>query len=68
VDLVEVGGRSIRYRSASPQIQNPRIIQRLMEAGLPVVELREITPSLESVYLRAVADNGALASSPEEVA
>jgi len=65
VDWVEVGERSIRYRSASPQVQNPRILQRLMDAGLPVVELREITPSLESVYLRAVADNASLADVPE---
>jgi ABC-2 type transport system ATP-binding protein len=57
-ELVEVNAGSLRYRCASPGTQNPRLLQRLVEAGLPVVELREITPSLESVYLRAVAENG----------
>jgi ABC-2 type transport system ATP-binding protein len=67
VDIVEVGERSIRYRSASPHVQNPILLQRLMKAGLPVVELREITPSLESVYLRAVAEDGVSADSPVEI-
>ncbi len=57
-ELVEASGTSLRYRCTSPRTQNPRLMQRLVEAGLPVMELREITPSLESVYLRAVAENG----------
>ncbi len=58
VDVVEVGDGTVRYRCTTPGTQNPHLMQRLVEAGLPVVELREITPSLESVYLRAVAENG----------
>jgi ABC-2 type transport system ATP-binding protein len=68
VDLLEVGERSVRYRCESPRTQNPRIVQRLVEARLPFVELREITPSLESVYLRAVAESGAALPEAEAVA
>jgi ABC-2 type transport system ATP-binding protein len=57
--LVEVVSRtpaSIRYRAADPLLANPEIIRRVMERGGKVVELREVTPSLESVYLQAVAE------------
>jgi ABC-2 type transport system ATP-binding protein len=50
---------SIRYRAADPLSANPEIIRRVMEWGGKVVELREVTPSLESVYLQAVAEEGA---------
>jgi ABC-2 type transport system ATP-binding protein len=59
--LAEGIGRTpagIRYRAADPLSANPEIIRRVMERGGKVVELREVTPSLESVYLQAVAEEG----------
>ncbi|MGB7538686.1 MAG: ABC transporter ATP-binding protein [Anaerolineales bacterium] len=59
--LAEVVGRipaGIRYRAADPLSANPEILRRVMERGGKVVELREVTPSLETVYLQAVAEDG----------
>jgi ABC-2 type transport system ATP-binding protein len=47
---------SIRYRASDPRSANPEILRRVMERGGKVMELREVTPSLESVYLQAVAE------------
>ncbi len=58
---------SIRYRAADPLSANPEIVRRVMERGGKVVELREVTPSLESVYLQAVAEEGAPAPSREGI-
>jgi ABC-2 type transport system ATP-binding protein len=61
-DVVVVGRTpaSIRYRASDPRSANPEILRRVMERGGRVMELREVTPSLESVYLQAVAeDDGA---------
>ncbi|MBN2085462.1 MAG: ABC transporter ATP-binding protein [Anaerolineales bacterium] len=60
--LAEVVDRTparIRYRAADPGSANPEILRRVMERGGKVVELREVTPTLESVYLQAVAEEGA---------
>jgi ABC-2 type transport system ATP-binding protein len=60
--LAEVTARTpagIRYRATDPGSANPQILRRVMERGGKVVELREVTPSLESVYLQAVAEEGA---------
>jgi ABC-2 type transport system ATP-binding protein len=56
VDIQQSSGDSIRYRTADPQGVNPEVLRRAVAAGAPVVELREVTPSLEAVYLRAVAE------------
>ncbi|MBN1437827.1 MAG: ABC transporter ATP-binding protein [Anaerolineales bacterium] len=47
----------IRFRAADPRRSNPEILRRAAERGAMVMELREITPSLESVYLQAVAED-----------
>lgn len=46
----------IRYRTENPTIANPQLVRCLTERGLGIVSLREITQSLEEVYLRVVAD------------
>jgi ABC-2 type transport system ATP-binding protein len=61
-DLAEVVERApdrIRYRAADPRAANPEILRRALEHGARVTELREVTPSLETVYLQAVAEEGA---------
>jgi ABC-2 type transport system ATP-binding protein len=60
VDRIPAG---IRYRADDPLAANPEILRRVMERGGKVLELREVTPSLESVYLQAVAENGAFSES-----
>jgi ABC-2 type transport system ATP-binding protein len=44
----------VRYRTADPHTINPRVLEALTEAQIPVVTLSEVPRSLESVYLRAV--------------
>jgi ABC-2 type transport system ATP-binding protein len=61
-DLAEVVERApdrLRYRAADPRAANPEILRRVLERGVPVMELREVTPSLEMVYLQAVAEDEA---------
>ena len=56
-DLVTVethGDNWLRYRTATPEEVNPRLLQRLAERGTPVVTLSEVPRSLEDVYLRIV--------------
>jgi ABC-2 type transport system ATP-binding protein len=57
-DVIERVPLGIRYRAADPRSANPEVIRRVMERGGKVVELREVTPSLETVYLQAVAEEG----------
>jgi ABC-2 type transport system ATP-binding protein len=57
--LVEVIDRRpdcIRFRAADPLTANPEILRRAIRRGMKVVELREVTPSLETIYLQAVAE------------
>lgn len=55
-EVVERKPASIRFRTSDPQSINPEILRRVMERGGKVMELREVTPSLETVYLQAVAE------------
>lgn len=56
VEVMEWKGDRISFRSGDPAASNPEILRRLIALGMGVVELREVTPSLETVYLRAVAE------------
>jgi ABC-2 type transport system ATP-binding protein len=62
-DSVERESGCITFRARDPNAVNPEILRRVMERGGKVVELREVTPSLETVYLQAVAEQ----ESPAEV-
>jgi ABC-2 type transport system ATP-binding protein len=55
-EIVEGEPGRIRFRAADPEAANPEILRRVIEGGGQVVELREVTPSLETVYLQAVAE------------
>jgi ABC-2 type transport system ATP-binding protein len=46
--------RSLRYRTATPQVVNPQILQMLLQQGYPVVSLQEVPRNLEQIYLHAV--------------
>ncbi|OQA22934.1 MAG: Daunorubicin/doxorubicin resistance ATP-binding protein DrrA [Chloroflexi bacterium ADurb.Bin360] len=54
--IERVGEDSIRYRSDCPGEVNSAILAALLAAGMPVFSLSEVPQSLETVYLRVVAD------------
>ena len=45
---------TITYRADNPDVANPQLVRRLGDLGLGVISLREVTQSLEEVYLRVV--------------
>jgi ABC-2 type transport system ATP-binding protein len=55
-EVVERKPAEVRFRAAEPRLANPEILRRVMERGGRIMELREVTPSLEMVYLQAVAE------------
>ena len=55
IELVQ--GNTIRYRTEEPAITNPQLVRCLTSLGLGVVSLREISQSLEEVYLHVVAED-----------
>ncbi len=57
--LVHVEGAGedwLRYRSANPEMDNPRLLHWLAERDVPVVTLSRVSRSLEDVYLRIVEE------------
>jgi ABC-2 type transport system ATP-binding protein len=56
VQITMVGENWLRYRTAVPQTQNPKVLRILLERGLDVTDLFEIPRSLEQVYLQVVSN------------
>jgi ABC-2 type transport system ATP-binding protein len=53
------GADWLRYRSVNPKVDNPAVVQAMVQRGLPVLSLAEVPRSLENVYLQAInATNG----------
>jgi ABC-2 type transport system ATP-binding protein len=55
----QVAGRGenwLRYRSAQPEVDNPIVLQHLLNMGLKVVGLEEVPRSLEQIYLQVMND------------
>jgi ABC-2 type transport system ATP-binding protein len=65
-EVVASGAGFVRFRTERPKVSNPVILRAAAERGARVTELCEVTPALEQVYLRAVADHAALEGSREE--
>ncbi|MCA9923588.1 MAG: ABC transporter ATP-binding protein [Anaerolineales bacterium] len=62
-DLVTVewvGDDIIRYRTTDPDKTNPQLVRCLDGLGIGVITLKEITQSLEDVYLRVVSEQDAV--------
>jgi ABC-2 type transport system ATP-binding protein len=57
VEVIEGHGDRVSFRTQNPAAANPEILRRLTARGLGVIELHEVTPSLEAVYLRAVLED-----------
>jgi ABC-2 type transport system ATP-binding protein len=64
-EVIERRPDCVRFRTTDPRAVNPEILRRAIRHGVKVVELREVTPSLETVYLQAVAEE---TQSPEGAA
>lgn len=60
VTVTAYGEDWLRFRSLNPEIQNPQVLRCLLDGGMPVVSLQEVSRSLELVYLQAMG--GAVAS------
>jgi len=60
IEVTSRGPNWFRYRTEQPNQTNPAILRSLIDAGLPVVRLQEVSRSLEQVYLQAI-------NTPEEV-
>lgn len=54
VTIEWVQGNRLRYRTPDPVQTNPHLVRRLTGLGLGVVSLKEVSQSLEEVYLRVV--------------
>jgi ABC-2 type transport system ATP-binding protein len=54
VSLVSQGADWLKYQTADPRADNPRIVQLFVANNLPVVGLSEVQRSLEKVYLQAI--------------
>jgi ABC-2 type transport system ATP-binding protein len=59
VTLEWTAADTARYYTADPRLTNPQLVHRLSGLGLGVVTLRELTISLEEVYLKAVTEDEA---------
>ena len=52
--VVSSGPSWLRYRTARPDRDNPRVLRAMDSAGVDVITLSEVGRSLEDVYLRVV--------------
>ena len=58
-DNIDIEGRGdnwLQYRSDQPEIDNPLVLQYLLNLGLKVVSLEEVPRSLEQIYLQVMKD------------
>ncbi|MEM9773200.1 MAG: ABC transporter ATP-binding protein [Chloroflexota bacterium] len=59
IQIDSIEGCSIRYRSKNPIEHNPNMVRFLAGHGMGTVMLKEITPSLEEIYLSIVKEDNA---------
>lgn len=57
--LVEKTRTSLRFRVENPQKANPLILKQLVETNVSIVAVQEVSRSLETIYLKAMADAAA---------
>lgn len=57
IEIVEIGSQWLQFRSPNPGEHNPAVLRYLLEQGLSLLSLQEVTRSLEQVYLQAVLLN-----------
>jgi len=54
VKISTQGARWFRFRTSSPEKDNPLLLRSLLDQEIPVISLQEVPRSLEQVYLEAV--------------
>ncbi|MBI3241735.1 MAG: ABC transporter ATP-binding protein [Chloroflexi bacterium] len=57
ITVAERGENWLRYSAPDAADLNPRLLNRLAEAKIPVLTLSEVPRSIEAVYLRAVEED-----------
>jgi ABC-2 type transport system ATP-binding protein len=62
-----VGEQMMHYRTDDPAVTNPILVRKLTESGIGVISLREVTQSLEEVYLQVVADGNNSAENEPQI-
>ena len=55
-EIEDRGENWIRYRSENPEIDNPKVLQYLLNLGINVISLQEVPRSLEQIYLQVMKD------------
>lgn len=58
ITVESVDEKVVRYRTATPEVTNPRVVHKLTEVGFGVVSLHEVPQSLEDVYLSVLNEAG----------
>ncbi len=56
--VVDAGADWVRFQTETPAETNPQVLRTLLGAGFEVAALSEVPRSLESIYLRVVAQGG----------
>jgi len=56
--IIASGDNWVRYSTSQAETVNPRILNALAKAEIPVVTLARVERSLEDVYLQVVGDDG----------
>ena len=46
----------MRFRSDQPEIDNPLVLQYLLNSGVQIVSLEEVPRSLEQIYMQVMKD------------
>ncbi len=54
ITILDKGSHWLRYQTAIPEVTNPRVLELLSQASIPVITLSEIERSLEDVYLQII--------------
>ena len=54
-EITSVGETWLRFRSPAGEAANPQVLRHLLDEGLPVAQLNEVSRSLENVYLMAMS-------------
>jgi hypothetical protein len=58
VSIEAIEDDRLRYITDDPLASNPQLVRRLDSLGFGVVELRELSATLEDVYLKIVGGAG----------
>ena len=52
--VTDSGPNWLRYRTPTPQEDNPKVVRAMETANIPIVTLSEVGRTLEEVYLEVV--------------